>query len=133
MVLCHRPGLEFLAVLCGCLLAGAVAIPASPRNRRALGAAAGAAFSVEAEGEGRLVIVHEVDHRATDDLAEVARAIRQAVLRDHAVPVHAVVLLRHGGLPPDHQRQGAAAAVPRAVSRGGAHLVAQRWRALDHA
>src|SRR6185295_2283369 len=59
----------------------------------------GAAFSVEVEGEERLVIVHEVERRRRSGFEEVAEAVRRAVAAEHEVQVHEVVLIRPGGLP----------------------------------
>ncbi|HXQ70502.1 MAG TPA: AMP-binding protein, partial [Pyrinomonadaceae bacterium] len=55
-----------------------------------------AAFSLEVEGEERLVIVQEVQrNRAVDD-REIVDAIRQRVAEEHEVQVHAVALIRQG-------------------------------------
>jgi acyl-CoA synthetase (AMP-forming)/AMP-acid ligase II/acyl carrier protein len=60
----------------------------------------GAAFSVEVDGEERLVIVQEVEREyRRADLNEVIATIRQAVARAHEVPVHDVVLIRPAGIP----------------------------------
>ncbi|MES1243434.1 MAG: amino acid adenylation domain-containing protein [Acidobacteriota bacterium] len=60
----------------------------------------GAAFSVDLEGEERLVIVQELERRAGDgDASEVADAIREAVAGEHEVQVHEVVLIRAGTIP----------------------------------
>jgi amino acid adenylation domain-containing protein len=59
----------------------------------------GAAFAVEAEGEERLVVVHEVERRREGDAREAAEAIRAAVLREHEVSPHEVVAIRAGTLP----------------------------------
>jgi amino acid adenylation domain-containing protein len=59
----------------------------------------GAAFSVEIEGEERLVIVHEVERRRRTGCEEIVEAVRQAVAAEHEVQVHEVVLIRQGGLP----------------------------------
>jgi amino acid adenylation domain-containing protein len=60
----------------------------------------GVAFSVEADGEEKLVLAHEVD-RARDDLPvdEIGQAVRLAVAAEHELPVHEVVLLQPGALP----------------------------------
>lgn len=78
-----------------------------------------AAFAVEAEGEERLVVVAEVDHRRLVepdagaaaqtgvDAAKqtpttettIVRAIRRAVSENHDLSLHAVVLLKRGSLP----------------------------------
>ncbi|HWN41215.1 MAG TPA: amino acid adenylation domain-containing protein, partial [Thermoanaerobaculia bacterium] len=59
----------------------------------------GAAFSVEVEGEERLVVVHEVERRREAEAREAAEAIRAAVLREHEVSPHEVVPIRAGMLP----------------------------------
>ncbi|HEX5717148.1 MAG TPA: amino acid adenylation domain-containing protein [Thermoanaerobaculia bacterium] len=59
----------------------------------------GAAFSVEVEGEERLVVVHEVERRREAEAREAAEAIRAAVLREHEVSPHEVVPIRAGTLP----------------------------------
>jgi amino acid adenylation domain-containing protein len=59
----------------------------------------GAVFSVEAAGEERLVVVHEVERRRRASVEEIAEAIRRAVAAEHEVQVHEVVLIRTGSLP----------------------------------
>jgi 8-amino-7-oxononanoate synthase len=59
----------------------------------------GAAFSVDVEGEERLVIAHEVSLPCGDEeRAVVVTAIRRAVAAEHDLHVYAVVLLRPNGL-----------------------------------
>ncbi|HEY7415853.1 MAG TPA: beta-ketoacyl synthase N-terminal-like domain-containing protein, partial [Ktedonobacteraceae bacterium] len=59
------------------------------------GAGSGAAFSVDVDGEERLVIVQEVSRSyLRSDLAEVASAIRQAIAEQHELQTYAVVLLK---------------------------------------
>ncbi|NVJ26526.1 amino acid adenylation domain-containing protein, partial [Myxococcus sp. AM011] len=57
-----------------------------------------AAFSVEVEGEERLGVAAEVDLRGADADA-VTDAIRKKVAEEHAVHVHAVVLLEPRSIP----------------------------------
>ncbi|WP_338255624.1 beta-ketoacyl synthase N-terminal-like domain-containing protein [Dictyobacter halimunensis] len=60
----------------------------------------GAAFSIEASGEERLVIVHEVERTAlSSNLEEVAATIRQAISLQHEVQVYAITLIKPGSLP----------------------------------
>ncbi|HEX2225127.1 MAG TPA: amino acid adenylation domain-containing protein, partial [Thermoanaerobaculia bacterium] len=67
-----------------------------------LAVAGGAAFSVEVDGEERLVVAHEVkprvrlDHAGTERLAA---AVRRAVAEEHEAQVYEVVLLAPGALP----------------------------------
>ena len=66
----------------------------------ALRANCGAAFSVEVEGEERLVITQEVErscrHLVVDDVVE---AIRWEVFNQHFVDVYAIALLKTGSIP----------------------------------
>lgn len=70
------------------------------RSHTALQPDGGAAFSVVADGEEQLVLVHEVkrNHRNAD-VNEVARAIRLAVAAEQEIAVYAVVLVRLGAIP----------------------------------
>ncbi|MFP5284484.1 MAG: AMP-binding protein, partial [Thermoanaerobaculia bacterium] len=54
-----------------------------------------AAFSVDREGEERLVLLCEVERSAAHP-GEIAEAVRRAVAEEHEVAVEEVVLLRHG-------------------------------------
>jgi len=59
-----------------------------------------AAFSIEIAEEECLVVVQEVDRRfQTNDLQEVCRAIRRAIVEEHELLVHTVVLIKHGTIP----------------------------------
>ncbi|HEX4204093.1 MAG TPA: beta-ketoacyl synthase N-terminal-like domain-containing protein, partial [Ktedonobacteraceae bacterium] len=63
----------------------------------ALRAGSGAAFSVEAAGEERLVIVQEVERQyLRSNLDEVVQAIRKTVAENHELQTYAVVLLKTG-------------------------------------
>jgi len=58
-----------------------------------------AAFSVERDGEERLVVVAEVDrHFRGEAVADAVAAIRQAVAWEHEVEVDAVALLKTGSM-----------------------------------
>jgi phthiocerol/phenolphthiocerol synthesis type-I polyketide synthase C len=71
------------------------------RCHRALGPDRGAAFSVDEDGQERLVIVHELSRSGADDVdtVEIARAISSAVTREHEAEVAAVALLPAATLP----------------------------------
>jgi amino acid adenylation domain-containing protein len=56
----------------------------------------GAAFSVEAAGEERLVIVQELHYHQRDGHEQIIADIREAVAEEHDVQVYAVVLIKHG-------------------------------------
>lgn len=59
-----------------------------------------AAFSVEVDGEERLVVVQEIDrlHKSAD-LQETLGVIRQTVFEAHELEVYAAVLIKTGSLP----------------------------------
>ena len=66
--------------------------------------ASGAAFSIEAETDQpeRLVVVHELDRRFKPSESEreaLIVAIQQAIVRDHEIQAHEVILVKHGALP----------------------------------
>ncbi|MFE2756562.1 type I polyketide synthase [Actinosynnema sp. NPDC059335] len=67
----------------------------------ALNRGLGVAFSVDVDGEERLVVVQELkrSERGKHDLAEVARRVRGAVAEEHEVAVDTVVFIRPASLP----------------------------------
>jgi amino acid adenylation domain-containing protein len=69
------------------------------RSHPALRPGCGAAFSVTADGEERLVVVQELEPRRAADDDEVVRAIAAAIAEEHEVQPHAVVLLKPGTIP----------------------------------
>ena len=58
-----------------------------------------AAFSIEVDGEERLVLVQEVERQGRKAASELPAVIRQAVADVHEVAVHDVVLVLPGGVP----------------------------------
>jgi acyl-CoA synthetase (AMP-forming)/AMP-acid ligase II len=58
-----------------------------------------AAFSIEDNGDERLVVTCEVSRRSKQPAEDVVEAIRGAVAREHGVAPHAIVLLEPGVLP----------------------------------
>src|SRR6202035_4988479 len=63
-----------------------------------LGDGTGAAFTVDSDGEERLVVVYEVDRHAARP-GEIAAAIRQVIAEEHEGPAWEVVLVPTGGGP----------------------------------
>jgi amino acid adenylation domain-containing protein len=59
----------------------------------------GAAFSIESDGEERLVVVQELERRAAPDLDEVVERVRQAVVEEHEVQLYALLIVRAGRIP----------------------------------
>jgi natural product biosynthesis luciferase-like monooxygenase protein/amino acid adenylation domain-containing protein len=67
------------------------------RSHPALRAGSGAAFSIEAEGEERLVVVQEVEFRQQQlDFTDVVETIRQNIAEEHEVQAFAIVLVKPG-------------------------------------
>ena len=66
----------------------------------ALKSDAGAAFTVEVDGEERLVVVQEVERKYRMRLVTdvVSAAIRQAVAENHEIQVHTIVFLKPGSI-----------------------------------
>jgi acyl-CoA synthetase (AMP-forming)/AMP-acid ligase II len=67
------------------------------RSHPALRPGCGAAFSVEINGEERLVVVQELER--TESAAVLAEAVRRAVAEEHEAQVQQLVLLRAGSIP----------------------------------
>lgn len=63
-----------------------------------LRSAVGAAFSV-ANGEERLVVVHEAERSARYNYEEILSAIRAAVAEEYEVQLNAAVIVKTGGVP----------------------------------
>ena len=78
------------------------------RSHPAMRPGCGAAFSVEADGEERLVIVQEVERDAErkwlqdggrEGFQAAVEAVRRAVAKEHEAAVHAVALVRTATVP----------------------------------
>jgi acyl transferase domain-containing protein/acyl-CoA synthetase (AMP-forming)/AMP-acid ligase II len=59
---------------------------------------AGAAFSVEVEHVEQVCVVQELDNRLQPDAATLLDKIAQAILEQHQLAVHAIVLIKRGTL-----------------------------------
>ncbi|HEY0836560.1 MAG TPA: AMP-binding protein [Azospirillum sp.] len=88
----------------------------------------GAAFTVEVQGEARLVIAHEVKRTALRgfDPDRLVKAILRAVSENHDLEVSAVVLLGPRGLPKTHSGKKQRHACRRDLMAGALREVA-RW------
>ncbi|MBW4615648.1 MAG: fatty acyl-AMP ligase [Desmonostoc vinosum HA7617-LM4] len=76
----------------------------SQKSHPALSTNTSAAFSLNVEGEERLVIVQEVDRHAmrklnSEQIAEIITAICQTIIMQHLVEVYAIALIKPGTLP----------------------------------
>jgi acyl-CoA synthetase (AMP-forming)/AMP-acid ligase II/acyl carrier protein len=69
------------------------------RSNRFLRAGGGAAFSIDVEGEERLVVVQELGRRQPPDIAGVIADIRRAIAEQHEMQAYAVVLVGLGSVP----------------------------------
>jgi 8-amino-7-oxononanoate synthase len=71
------------------------------KSHKALRPGCGAAFSVDFEGEERLVVVQEVERKYIRDLDTdaITRAIRKAVSEEHELQVHAIALVKPFSIP----------------------------------
>ena len=59
----------------------------------------GVAFSVEMEGEERLVVVQELERHASSDHKALIQRVLQAINEEHEVQPHAIALVRAGSIP----------------------------------
>jgi len=91
----------------------------------ALQSGMGAAFSVEVDGEEQLVVAHEVKHTAYRrlNIKEVIGNIRQAVAQQHDLSIHAVVLLKTGGIPKTSSGKVQRSACRAAFLAGGLNVI----------
>lgn len=88
----------------------------------------GAAFTVELQGESRLVIAHEVKRAALRGLDHdrLVKAILRAVSENHDLEVSAILLLKPRGLPKTHSGKKQRHACRRDLLTGALREVA-RW------
>ena len=91
----------------------------------ALRLAGGAAFSVEAAGEERLVIVHEIDVRQRTEPGAVIEAVRRSVAEKHDLEVYAVVLVKAGSVSKTSSGKIQRRACRQAFLEGGLSVVKQ--------
>jgi acyl-CoA synthetase (AMP-forming)/AMP-acid ligase II/acyl carrier protein len=60
----------------------------------------GAAFALVQDGQERLVVVHQIDRQFRDaDHQQVVQAMRRAIVEQHELDPHAIVLIRQTSLP----------------------------------
>ncbi|HEX8559858.1 MAG TPA: amino acid adenylation domain-containing protein [Pyrinomonadaceae bacterium] len=98
------------------------------RCHAALRPGGGAAFSVEVEGEERLVVAHEVEARRGVEASPVVEAIRGALAEEFEVQPAAVLLLRPGGLPKTSSGKVRRGACRERFLENGLRVLAE-WRA----
>ena len=97
---------------------------------KALRAGFGGAFSVEVDGEERLVVVQEVERSALRrlDAAALTDAIRAAVVESHQLVPQAIVLLKTGTIPKTSSGKIQRFACRVGYLEGGLDIVGE-WRA----
>jgi acyl-CoA synthetase (AMP-forming)/AMP-acid ligase II len=91
--------LKDLIILCGRNLYPHDLERTAERSHPDLQPGGAAAFSIEEEGEERLVIASEAKPRRHPEVSLVAESVRQAVLEEHQADLYAFVLLKPGGIP----------------------------------
>ncbi len=95
------------------------------KSHPALRPGCGAAFSIEVDGEERLVVVQELRREARDaDPAEVLEAMRRAVAEEHEAQLRAAVLIRTATLPKTSSGKVRRQACREAFLNGGLAVVA---------
>lgn len=96
------------------------------KSHPALRADAGAAFSVELNGDERLVIVQEVkrSHLRQLDAEEVLKSIRQAVTTHHALEVYVIALIKTSSIPKTSSGKIRRRACKQAFTDGQLNIVA---------
>jgi acyl transferase domain-containing protein/acyl-CoA synthetase (AMP-forming)/AMP-acid ligase II/NADPH:quinone reductase-like Zn-dependent oxidoreductase/short-subunit dehydrogenase/acyl carrier protein len=97
------------------------------RSHRALRPASGAAFSIEAGGAERLIVVQEVNDRESVPGEDAAAAIRRALIESHEVYPDTIVLIAARSIP-----RTSSGKIQRYACReaflGGALDVVHEWR-----
>ncbi|MET0624410.1 MAG: AMP-binding protein, partial [Pyrinomonadaceae bacterium] len=96
------------------------------RSHPSLRPGCGAAFSVEAGGEERLVVVQEVEHRRQFDAAAVIESISEAITSEHEVQAHALLLVKPGAVPKTSSGKIQRYACREAFLRGTLDVLAER-------
>jgi acyl-CoA synthetase (AMP-forming)/AMP-acid ligase II/acyl carrier protein len=91
--------LKDLIILCGRNLYPQDLERTAERSHADLNPCCGAAFSVESEGQERLVLVYELIPRREPDVSAVAEVVRRALAEEHEVELYALVLVKLGGMP----------------------------------
>src|ERR1044071_351010 len=104
------------------------------RSHPALRPGCGAAFSVDVEGEERLVVVQETDARRQGEQGEpgeIFETIRRAVAAEHELDLYAVILLKQGRINKTSSGKIQRHACRAAFLKGDLDAVAE-WRAGDN-
>jgi acyl carrier protein len=91
--------LKDLIILCGRNLYPQDLERTAERSHPDLQPGCGAAFSIDQDGQERLVIAYEAMPRRHPGVDQVAETVRQAVLSEHEAGLYAFVLLKPGGIP----------------------------------
>ncbi|HET9712646.1 MAG TPA: condensation domain-containing protein, partial [Pyrinomonadaceae bacterium] len=98
------------------------------RCHAALRPGCGAAFTVHADDEERLVIVQEIDTRKEADLDQVIEMIREAIASEHELQVYTVALIKPGQISKTSSGKIQRGASRRKFLEGALDAVAE-WRA----
>jgi acyl transferase domain-containing protein/acyl-CoA synthetase (AMP-forming)/AMP-acid ligase II len=88
----------------------------------------GAAFAVEQDGEEALVVVNEVDRARLGEAEAVLTAVSDAILREHGLQLHSIVLIEKGSLPKTSSGKQQRRATRERLLQGALPVVAE-WNA----
>ncbi len=99
------------------------------QSHEALRAGGGAAFSLEVEGEERLVVVQELETRRRADMPAVIDLIRQTLAEEFEVQPYAILLVKAGSVPKTSSGKIQRSACRTKFETGAFDALAE-WRAL---
>ncbi len=102
-------------------------IEATVRNAHAALRGDGMAFSLTIDGEERLVVVQEIDRHSHADAEAVVGPIRSAIVEEHEISAHAVVIVRQSSLPKTSSGKKQRLACARAYLDGSLPIVFE-WK-----
>jgi amino acid adenylation domain-containing protein len=102
------------------------------KSHPSLRAGAGAAFSLDIEGDERLAVVHELDQKQKPDIENLIEKIRRDVAEEHEVQVYALTLIKPGTIPKTSSGKIQRAACREQFLKGNLSVLSE-WRSLPAA
>jgi 8-amino-7-oxononanoate synthase len=92
---------------------------------------AGAAFTIDDDGQEQLVLVHELERSWRAEQAPILDAIARDIASVHGIRPAVVVLVKHGTIPMTSSGKIQRAATKAAFLAGQLHIIAQ-WQNSEH-